>query len=240
MKLNPHINLGYILGFPSGGTTILQQYFNSFSNSFALSEPFWEWFGGKNKKGVVHLDKLGGKEVFENPANIRAHILDSMGKFDVGFVKETWSVYGDKYRAMRESFRLPYDVHLFVFREPALVADRAVDAKWAIVQFEDFWKVFQKFRDDPEENIAVVSYERFCWDPVGHLRNALDGFIDVPEQVPELKESDFSMGNTQAFESTEIQEPRTELVELTEKQASRINKWCHWSEVHTYLEEKYW
>jgi len=203
MKKKNDLNF-FVLGFPNGGTTIINNIFNSIENSFSLGEPHWLLRNEKSIDKVINLSTGSAKKYFLNikqEEDIINTILNIKGMFLKGY-KETYRDFDLNYcyNLFYKHYNL-VDFIILINREPAMLFAKgnASDKNKIPLMYKHFYEFSQL------EKIIVIDYEEFTKGKIAYLNKKL--FFKIDENLI-IKNPNHYYGNHKAHNSTSIQEAK--------------------------------
>lgn len=185
-----------ILGLNCSGTTIISKFFDSLENVFCWSEPLHD-ARRQNSNFILNL-----KQEFIN------------SDFVMGGIKEVFVNNSGHDRCSEiERNILLFDLNIVVLRNPfsniGSILPKAAKCRTQESLFEDaigsYIRLFEFIR---VHNCVVLSYEKFCADPINHLIDMLPASIKVVGPVLLKKDyENYTIGNKRAQRSTLIKSP---------------------------------
>ena len=181
-----------IIGLPRSGTTILCNFFNSFTNGFCFSEPHWTFFQGMQPRfdKVQDLTSTSAVSLMDDIS----HYLHASDQYVLGGIKETyWK--GRKHLSYLLNF--PVDFFIFLFREPcanfaSLVRDNpGLKPDFFSTCYKDLFEIYLSI---PDRNKIAFVYENFCDDPLAYVNTHLEGRLQIAGPLA-LKKTNYLHGD---------------------------------------------
>lgn len=197
--------LFFILGLPGGGTTIINNIFNSLYDGFSLGEPHWMYRlyqirGQKDPINIVKARSTGKVRNFFNKITSDKDILENgiiptlyNNNFNLGGYKETYNP--DHLQYHKSLFYKNYDKMDFIIlivRNPRKFSKKRDEN--ILQAYKDFYE-FSKL-----EKVKILIYDDFCETP--ELLNNLLPFNILGEL--DLKPTGHNYGDFIAHKSYKI------------------------------------
>lgn len=200
-----------IIGLPCSGTTIVSKFFDSLDNGQCFSEP-------------LHSLKVDASSFIPD-------LKDQFSKsqFSICGIKEVFinNIGRDRLKSIENNFDL-FDLCFVVLRDPVENISSICSKMKKLRNREDFFENLIKsyerlFSFVAERKPHIISYERFCDNPINEINKSLVGKHIVRGEF-KLKTTydNYIIGNPVARKSTIIHSPKTRQNAISEEEKQRI------------------
>jgi hypothetical protein len=225
IKIETNLVFG-ILGLPRSGTTLLNNIFNTYQNSFCISEPHW---ANILKPGSVRVDKINidcsnNDKIYENINNL----VKVESKYKVGGVKETFREH--QINSANYILKSNYvDLVIGVFRDPVSGFNGWLRTAWKgyYISPENYVKSYQSLYNTlsniKDKKVLLLRYEDICNNGVGYINDKLNGVMGLPT-INEIKKTNYTFGDPLANSGGTIKRANTNNSNITENIQNLINK----------------
>jgi hypothetical protein len=209
-----------ILGLPRTGTTLLNNIFNSYDNSFCISEPHW---ANILSPGQIKLDKINID--CKVNGNIYKNINDMVSN------SEQFNTYRE-HQMESANFILNsdyVDLVIGIFRDPVSGFNAWLRSAWKgyyiipdnfIRSYVSFYNTLQNISD---KKVVMMKYEDICEGGVEYINKKLNDEITLP-QLDEIKKTNFVFGDPLANSGGTIKQANTNNSNIPENIQNHINK----------------
>jgi hypothetical protein len=225
IKIETNLVFG-ILGLPRSGTTLLNNIFNTYQNSFCISEPHW---ANILKPESVRVDKINidcsnNDKIYENINNL----VKVESKYKMGGVKETFREH--QINSANYIFKSNYvDLLIGIFRDPVSGFNGWLRTAWKgyYISPENYVKSYQSLYNTlsniKDKKVILLKYENICEEGVSYINKKIGGDITLPP-INKIKKTNFSFGDPLANSGGTIKQANTNNSNIPENIQNHINK----------------
>ncbi len=224
-----------ILGLPRSGTTLLNNIFNTYKNSFCISEPHWANIlnPGSIKLDKIDIDCRNNSEIYPNIKNL----IDTNNNFIMGGVKETFrhhQVESANYIINSSNV----DLIIGIFRDPVSGFNGWLRTAWKgyyispqnyVTTYMSFFNTLSNIKN---KKVVMLKYEDVCDGGIDYINSKLQNIVEL-SPINEVKKTNYVFGDPSANLGGKINTPNINNGNIDVNVRDFINN--HLSKIYTTI-----